>query len=76
MCMLSVYIKKFRSLEASPHASRLGWAIPRTPRPRLTLLIHCFVINKANGVKGLSELGLKSIPYQYIQPPLKKESVP
>ncbi|XP_028955099.2 feruloyl CoA ortho-hydroxylase F6H1-3-like isoform X2 [Malus domestica] len=27
-----------------------------------------FVINKGNGVKGLSELGLKSIPNQYIQP--------
>ncbi|XP_037491152.1 LOW QUALITY PROTEIN: feruloyl CoA ortho-hydroxylase F6H1-3-like [Jatropha curcas] len=27
-----------------------------------------FVINKGNGVKGLSDLGLKSLPKQYIQP--------
>ncbi|TYG87086.1 hypothetical protein ES288_A13G184600v1 [Gossypium darwinii] len=27
-----------------------------------------FVINKGNGVKGLSELGLKALPKQYIQP--------
>ncbi|PQP93810.1 feruloyl CoA ortho-hydroxylase 1 [Prunus yedoensis var. nudiflora] len=27
-----------------------------------------FVINKGNGVKGLSEMGLKSLPKQYIQP--------
>ncbi|XP_038998080.1 feruloyl CoA ortho-hydroxylase F6H1-3-like [Hibiscus syriacus] len=27
-----------------------------------------FVINQANGVKGLSELGLTSLPKQYIQP--------
>ncbi|OAY45140.1 feruloyl CoA ortho-hydroxylase F6H1-3 [Manihot esculenta] len=27
-----------------------------------------FVINKGNGVKGLSDLGIKSLPSQYIQP--------
>ncbi|PPR86163.1 hypothetical protein GOBAR_AA34531 [Gossypium barbadense] len=27
-----------------------------------------FVINQGNGVKGLSELGLKALPKQYIQP--------
>ncbi|XP_024156397.1 feruloyl CoA ortho-hydroxylase F6H1-3 [Rosa chinensis] len=27
-----------------------------------------FVINKGNGVKGLSQMGLKSLPKQYIQP--------
>ncbi|CAK7339129.1 unnamed protein product [Dovyalis caffra] len=27
-----------------------------------------FVLNKANGVKGLSEMGLKSLPNQYVQP--------
>lgn len=27
-----------------------------------------FVMNKGNGVKGLSELGLKTLPKQYIQP--------
>lgn len=27
-----------------------------------------FVINQGNGVKGLSELGIKSLPRQYIQP--------
>ncbi|KAG4189433.1 hypothetical protein ERO13_A08G222500v2 [Gossypium hirsutum] len=27
-----------------------------------------FVINQGNGVKGLSEMGLKSLPRQYIQP--------
>ena len=28
-----------------------------------------YVINQGNGVKGLSKLGLKTIPHQYIQPP-------
>ncbi|CAI9106052.1 OLC1v1005109C1 [Oldenlandia corymbosa var. corymbosa] len=28
-----------------------------------------YVVNQGNGVKGLSKLGLKSIPKQYIQPP-------
>ncbi|KAM0045096.1 putative non-hem dioxygenase domain, isopenicillin N synthase [Helianthus debilis subsp. tardiflorus] len=27
-----------------------------------------FVVNKGHGVKGLAELGLKTLPYQYIQP--------
>ena len=27
-----------------------------------------FVLNKGNGVKGLSEMGLESLPKQYIQP--------
>ncbi|MBA0680964.1 hypothetical protein Goari_012633, partial [Gossypium aridum] len=27
-----------------------------------------FVINQGNGVKGLSEMGLKALPRQYIQP--------
>lgn len=27
-----------------------------------------FIISKGNGVKGLSEMGLKSLPKQYIQP--------
>ncbi|XP_050210947.1 feruloyl CoA ortho-hydroxylase F6H1-3-like [Mercurialis annua] len=30
--------------------------------------LNDFVINKGNGVKGLSDLGLKSLPRQYIQP--------
>ncbi|XP_021891170.1 LOW QUALITY PROTEIN: feruloyl CoA ortho-hydroxylase 1-like [Carica papaya] len=30
--------------------------------------IRDFVLNQGNGVKGLSELGLKSLPEQYIQP--------
>ncbi|KAJ0478710.1 putative non-heme dioxygenase domain, isopenicillin N synthase [Helianthus annuus] len=28
-----------------------------------------FVVNKGHGVKGLAELGLKTLPQQYIQPP-------
>ncbi|KAK9079032.1 hypothetical protein SSX86_000701 [Deinandra increscens subsp. villosa] len=28
-----------------------------------------FVVNKGHGVKGLAELGLKTLPKQYIQPP-------
>ncbi|XP_076913428.1 feruloyl CoA ortho-hydroxylase F6H1-3-like [Bidens hawaiensis] len=27
-----------------------------------------FVVNKGHGVKGLSDLGIKTLPYQYIQP--------
>lgn len=28
-----------------------------------------FVVTEGNGVKGLSEMGLKTLPNQYIQPP-------
>ncbi|KAI3753923.1 hypothetical protein L2E82_25988 [Cichorium intybus] len=31
-----------------------------------------FVVNKCHGVKGLSELGLKALPDQYIQPPQER----
>ncbi|KAK1429067.1 hypothetical protein QVD17_11266 [Tagetes erecta] len=31
-----------------------------------------FVVNKGHGVKGLAELGLKTIPHQYIQPPQER----
>ena len=32
-----------------------------------------FVVTKGNGVKGLSEMGLKTIPRQYIQPVERKD---
>ena len=31
-----------------------------------------FVVNKGHGVKGLSELGLETLPHQYIQPPQER----
>ncbi|GKE40947.1 feruloyl CoA ortho-hydroxylase 1-like protein, partial [Tanacetum coccineum] len=31
-----------------------------------------FVVNKGHGVKGLSEMGLETLPYQYIQPPQER----
>ncbi|KAL8227265.1 hypothetical protein R6Q57_017097 [Mikania cordata] len=31
-----------------------------------------FVVHKGHGVKGLAELGLKTLPHQYIQPPLER----
>lgn len=34
-----------------------------------------FVINKGNGVKGLSQMGLKSLPKQYIQPVAERMSM-
>ncbi|KAL7595176.1 feruloyl CoA ortho-hydroxylase F6H1-3 [Lactuca sativa] len=37
-----------------------------------TLNILDFVVNKGHGVKGLSELGLKTLPPQYIQPPQER----
>ncbi|XP_076918277.1 feruloyl CoA ortho-hydroxylase F6H1-3-like [Bidens hawaiensis] len=37
-----------------------------SPNP---LNIRDFVVNQGQGVKGLAELGLKSLPTQYIQPP-------
>ncbi|KAL6200776.1 hypothetical protein ACLB2K_030557 [Fragaria x ananassa] len=33
-----------------------------------------FVINKGNGVKGLSQMGLESLPKQYIQPVAERMS--
>ncbi|MFQ6627535.1 hypothetical protein Gotur_004768, partial [Gossypium turneri] len=33
-----------------------------------SLALIDFVINQGNGVKGLSEMGLKALPKQYIQP--------
>ncbi|PWA56995.1 2-oxoglutarate (2OG) and Fe(II)-dependent oxygenase superfamily protein [Artemisia annua] len=37
-----------------------------------SLNILDFVVNKGHGVKGLSELGLKTLPHQYIQPPQER----
>ncbi|XP_071712512.1 feruloyl CoA ortho-hydroxylase F6H1-3-like [Rutidosis leptorrhynchoides] len=37
-----------------------------------SLNILDFVVNKGNGVKGLAELGLKTLPHQYIQPPQER----
>ncbi|MFS8005567.1 putative non-hem dioxygenase domain, isopenicillin N synthase [Helianthus anomalus] len=31
-----------------------------------------FVVNKGHGVKGLADLGLKTLPHQYIQPPQER----
>ncbi|KAK1429066.1 hypothetical protein QVD17_11265 [Tagetes erecta] len=31
-----------------------------------------FVVHKGHGVKGLAELGLKTLPHQYIQPPQER----
>ncbi|KAK9072551.1 hypothetical protein SSX86_008985 [Deinandra increscens subsp. villosa] len=40
--------------------------------PSSPLNILDFVVNKGHGVKGLAELGLKSLPSQYIQPPQER----
>lgn len=37
-----------------------------------SLNILDFVVNKGNGVKGLAELGLETLPHQYIQPPQER----
>ncbi|PWA91851.1 2-oxoglutarate (2OG) and Fe(II)-dependent oxygenase superfamily protein [Artemisia annua] len=37
-----------------------------------SLNIMDFVVNKGHGVKGLAELGLKTLPHQYIQPPQER----
>ncbi|KAI3688259.1 hypothetical protein L1987_81970 [Smallanthus sonchifolius] len=37
-----------------------------------SLNIVDFVVNKGHGVKGLAELGLKTLPHQYIQPPQER----
>lgn len=41
--------------------------ISRSNSSKLNILD--FVVTKGHGVKGLSELGLKTLPHQYIQPP-------
>ncbi|KAJ0714071.1 putative oxoglutarate/iron-dependent dioxygenase, non-heme dioxygenase domain-containing protein [Helianthus annuus] len=37
-----------------------------------SLNILDFVVNKGHGVKGLADLGLKTLPHQYIQPPQER----
>ncbi|PWA81688.1 2-oxoglutarate (2OG) and Fe(II)-dependent oxygenase superfamily protein [Artemisia annua] len=37
-----------------------------------SLNILDFVVNQGHGVKGLAELGLETLPYQYIQPPQER----
>lgn len=42
--------------------------MPTTLSSNVSNNITEFVLNEGNGVKGLSELGLKTLPKQYIQP--------
>ncbi|KAM0045091.1 putative oxoglutarate/iron-dependent dioxygenase, non-hem dioxygenase domain-containing protein [Helianthus debilis subsp. tardiflorus] len=45
-------------------------SISMTPSNPLNILD--FVVNKGHGVKGLADLGLKTLPHQYIQPPQER----